>query len=142
VCFCFSFGQNPGAVIPSCVLLTLRVYTDASLAQTLPSPTLGGIAATFAQAQGLALDGVPLVVDTVQTLVHPLFTATGTVDILWLIGAMAPQAADPSCTSNTTARHATGKLHPSPPMGYTGVRVLITDLAAAAADGDFQVAVY
>lgn len=75
------------------------------------------------------------------TVNHP---ATGTVDILWLIGAMAPQAADPACSSNTTGHHATGKIHPSPPMGYTGVRVLITLLTVGAtpADGDFQVAVY
>jgi hypothetical protein len=73
------------------------------------------------------------------TVNHP---ATGTVDVLWAIGAIAPQAADPACTSNSTGKHATGKIHPSPPGGYTGIRILITDLASAAADGDFQAAIY
>lgn len=80
-----------------------------------------------------------LVIISSFTVNHP---STGTVDILWPNGTMASIAADPCCDSTQSNRHPTGKIHPSPPSGFSGIRVTITDLAAAAADGDFIAEVY
>ena len=69
--------------------------------------------------------------------------STGVVDILWLQGTLAPQAADPECSPLAAGVLPWGELHPSPPSGHNGIRVSIQNPSTlAAADGDFTVAIY
>lgn len=68
---------------------------------------------------------------------------TGVVDILWLQGTLAPQAADPMCTPSSPGVLPVGKIHPSPPGGYNGIQVTIANPSTlAAADGDFTAAIH